>query len=300
MFRFSDLFKLYEQGVNLVQYMKKNNPELSDSEIVEISYDLQSGTYTDAMRNPDYFDKKKQISDQIAQIILDYTKPGTILEAGIGEGSTLSGVLSYEGLDCVNAYGFDLCWSRVFCARSWLAETGHHDTTLCVGSLVDIPFSTNSMDVVFTSHAIEPNGGYEEEILQELYRVARNYVVLVEPIYELASSSAKARMDSHNYCKGLRQAAEKLGYEVVRYELLNVDYGNSLNPSGVLVIKKDLGLNTSMSCPNFVCPEFKCELLHMGDVLYSPEGLKAYPIIKDIACLKKKDGVIASKLRDFI
>lgn len=44
------------------------------------------------------------------------------------------------------------------------------------------------------SHALEPNCGKEEEALRKCLRVARKAVVLVEPVYELASAEAQARM----------------------------------------------------------------------------------------------------------
>lgn len=50
-----------------------------------------------------------------------------------------------------------------------------------------MPLKDNSIDIVYTSHSIEPNGGREEEALEELYRVANKYLILLEPDYELAN-----------------------------------------------------------------------------------------------------------------
>ena len=50
-------------------------------------------------------------------------------------------------------------------------------------------------DRKITCHALEPNGGQEEALLAELLRVARLGLVLVEPSYERATPSGRARME---------------------------------------------------------------------------------------------------------
>jgi ubiquinone/menaquinone biosynthesis C-methylase UbiE len=49
--------------------------------------------------------------------------------------------------------------------KNWFASTGN---------IFSLPFLHNSIDIVYTSHSIEPNGGKENLLLKELYRVARN------------------------------------------------------------------------------------------------------------------------------
>ena len=57
-------------------------------------------------------------------------------------------------------------------------------------------------------------------MVTECLRVARKAVVLVEPIYELASTEAQARMRHHGYVRRLREAAEALDCEIEDYRLL--------------------------------------------------------------------------------
>lgn len=66
-----------------------------------------------------------------------------------------------------------------------------------MADLFDIPLKDASVDVVYTSHSHEPNGGLEEDAIRELMRIARRAVILVEPIYELANSEAQSRMRTH-------------------------------------------------------------------------------------------------------
>lgn len=64
--------------------------------------------------------------------------------------------------------------------------------------------------------------------MRELLRIAKRAVVLIEPIFELASPEAQQRMSHHGYVRDLKKTAENLGVEVSEYRLL--DYiSNPLN-----------------------------------------------------------------------
>ncbi|ODN65364.1 hypothetical protein A9E74_02832 [Methylophaga muralis] len=80
-----------------------------------------------------------------------------------------------------------------------------------MADLFEIPLADSSVDIIYTSHSLEPNGGREEAALKELLRVARRAVILFEPIYELGNVEAQLRMDTHKYVKQLKNVAENLG-----------------------------------------------------------------------------------------
>lgn len=67
-------------------------------------------------------------------------------------------------------HGFDLSWSRISVAQKWLDEKSVK-AQLFVGDLFSIPLADRSVDVVYTSHSLEPNGGKEELAIKELLRV---------------------------------------------------------------------------------------------------------------------------------
>lgn len=283
---------LYKQGANISHLLRKEHNVLNNTdEIIEIAYDLQTGSYTAAMENAEISAHKRDYSSEIAKVIKSLCKPRSICEAGVGEATTLSGVLKSIGSD-VSSFGFDLSWSRVAYAKKWLHANDIANATLCTGNLFHIPFADSSIDVVYTSHSIEPNGGNEKSILQELFRVAKKFLVLLEPGYELANEEARQRMDSHGYCKGLRSIAESLGYRVLRHELFPFS-ANPLNPTAITIIQKD----DDEPVPSHIlaCPRFKTPLEKMGSVLFSPEALVAYPILNDIPCLRIDNGIFASK-----
>jgi len=248
------------------------------------------------MQNAKMAEHNRDYTSEIAKLILYLYEPMSILEAGVGEATTLSGVLQHIEAD-VSSFGFDLSWSRVAYAKRWLQSQGVFNTTLCTGNLFHIPFADNSIDLVYTSHSIEPNGGTEEPILQELLRVTRKFLILLEPGYEFANEQARRRMDSHGYCKNLYGIAESLGYNVLKHNLFPFA-SNPLNPTAITIVKKD---DYAMP-PSYIlaCPKFKTPLEEIGNMLFSPEALVAYPIVGGIPCLRIEHGILASKYKEIM
>lgn len=286
----------YEKGENIAAVLRneaglKHNTE----KIIEISYDLQAGAYVSAMEQEDYKLQKQEYSYEIAKLLksLGTDSTSSVLEAGVGEATTFSGVLQNLAQGQVRAYGFDLSWSRIAIARNWLAREGIPAPVLCTGSLLNIPFADNSIDVVYTSHSIEPNGGMEVPILKELYRVSKKFLVLLEPAYELATMDARNRMDSHGYCKNLAGVSKQLGFNVVEHRLFYV--ANPMNPTALTVIQKEEVAKTPISSRPFACPMYKTPLQDLGGGgLFSPEALVVYPVIAGIPCLRVENGIVAS------
>lgn len=291
------LKELYEQGKNISAFMRNEiGVDHNTPEIIEISYDLQTGSYIAAMQLEELSKHKEQYSRELADIILSLYEPKSILEAGVGEGTTLSTVLKNMQSE-IRAYGFDLSWSRVAYAKLWLNSKGFANTSLCTGDLSNIPFLDNSVDVVYTSHSIEPNGGNEENILRELYRVARKFLILLEPGYELAGDEARKRMDSHGYCKNLKEISNSLGYAVIEHKLFPY-IANPLNPTAVTIIRKEN--NVELPSSIFACPRFKTPLKEIEGMFFSPEALVVYPVVGGIPCLRIKNGIFASKYEEVI
>lgn len=292
-----ELKALYAQGVNITRHLREERGlERNTDDIIEMAYDLQAGSYVAAMAQPAMALHKAEYAHAITGVLRGLCAPESVLEAGVGEATTLAGVLAGLGPG-VAAYGFDLSWSRVAWARRWLAGKGVAGTVLCTGNLFAIPFADDSVDVVYTSHSIEPNGGNEAPILKELFRVARRYVVLLEPCYELAPPAARARMEAHGYCRNLRGTAEALGYRVLRHELF-LPTASPLNPTALTVIEK--GSTAPVPAQVLACPRFRTPLLEVPGALYSPEALVAYPVLDGIPCLRVENGILASHLQELL
>jgi ubiquinone/menaquinone biosynthesis C-methylase UbiE len=284
------------RGENAMAWARKN--VTSQENILTstlIAYDLQAGSYRDiATKNPKYF---REWSSQLANLIRPYIKPSdSILEVGIGEATTLSGVIKELDLPELKALGFDVSWSRIHVAQSWIADNSVQ-AKLFVADLFSIPLADNSIDVIYTSHSLEPNGGREEAAIKELFRVARKAVVLVEPIFELANDEAQKRMSQHGYVKGLKATAEKLNLNVVDYGLLDL-CANPLNPSGVVLLLKNQEpiLNGFDYYSAWQCPTTYSPMVDQGDLFYANLAGIAYPVMRGIPMLRAEHGIVASKI----
>jgi ubiquinone/menaquinone biosynthesis C-methylase UbiE len=285
--------ELYDQGENVIQLLRSSYGIYHNTpEIIEISYDMQTGSYIEGLADPAMQAFNLKYTQDVAKTILSLCDPVTIMEAGVGEATTLSGVCKNINKNEMTSYGFDLCWSRVFYGREWLQKQAVKNCQLFTGSLFDIPIKDNAIDVVYTSHSIEPNGGHEERLIKELYRVTKKYLILLEPGYELASEAAQKRMEKHGYCKNLFSTCKNLGLDVLRYELFP-HASNPLNPTAIIVIKKNAESHQPGSV--FACPKYKTPLEMIGEHYFSQESLLVYPIIDGIPCLRIENGVLASK-----
>lgn len=292
-----ELQALYQQGVNITQLLKNEQGlHRNTDEIIEVAYDLQAGSYISSLDNAQFSEYNELYTSEIANTILSLCEPVSILEAGVGEATTLSGVMRFLKAD-IEAFGFDLSWSRVAFAKRWLENQDVKKTVLCTGNLLNIPFADNSIDIVYTSHSIEPNGGNEEPILRELFRVAKRFLILLEPGYELAGNNARQRMDSHGYCKNLNGIAQSLGFNVLKHELFPVAI-NALNPTAITIIRKSDLFTPSSHI--LACPKFKTPLEKIDGMLFSPEALVAYPLVGGIPCLRTENGILASQYKEFM
>lgn len=292
-----ELRELYRQGHNITALLRRQHGvEANTPGIIEMAYDLQAGSYIAALDNPAAAELKARHTAEIAQLMFRLGEPTSILEAGVGEATTLAGVVHHLARGTA-ALGFDLSWSRVATARRWLDEQALGQVTLFTATLAEIPLGDNSVDIVYTSHSIEPNGGAEEPILRELHRVAARYLVLLEPDYDLASDEGRRRMEAHGYCRHLAALARSLGWQVVEHTPWP-HVANPLNPTALTVIRK--GEVAPADAPRLVCPRFKTPIEPRGGMLFSPEALVVYPIVGGIPCLRVENGVVASRYDELV
>lgn len=294
-----ELKNLYLDGINITNTMREErNIKFNSSEIIEIAYDFQSGEYQKKWERKELEEFYNKFTKEIADIILSICKPTSMLEAGIGEATTFVKVIKHLNIENLKAFGFDISWSRTFLAKKLIKKEKLTNTNLCTGNLFDIPFLNNAIDVVYTFHSIEPNGGFEKEIIKELFRVTKKYLVLFEPDYDETTDDNKKRMESLGYIKGLKSVIEELNYEIV-FNGKFINNLNEKNPTTIFIIKKNENNFNLINCQKdfFACPISKSELIkdEKENVYFSDESLVVYPIIKGIPCLRKENAILASK-----
>lgn len=283
----------YARGENAMEYARQTAGTIGNSVVATlIAYDLQAGSYVAVARKNQ--EGNLRWCAQLAEILDTLlTKQSSLLEVGCGEATTLAGVLQHLTHTPSHASGLDISWSRCTEGQGWLAEK-KVSARLFVADLFNIPLDDESVDVVYTSHSIEPNGGREEGAIRELLRVARRAVVLIEPIYELANADAQSRMRNHGYVRGLKETAERLGAKVNDYRLLGY-ISNPLNPSGLVLIEKS-GISKEAVAPAYRCPLTHTPMSDMGDVFAGEKSGLAYPVLRGIPLLRAEHGVVASKI----
>lgn len=288
---YARLPELYREGKNLIEELTRAG--VPRGEAVEISYDFQAGTYVEFNRqNPDYVDR---YTTEIANIFAGLGPVGSMMEVGTGEATTLMPVLARSSHVPAQVFGFDLSWSRVRTAVAYAQEFSMPRPCLFVGDLFHIPMADDSIDLVFTYHCLEPNGGREEEALAELYRVCARYLVLFEPSYELATAEGRERMERLGYVKDLGGAAARLGLRASVPRLAeNID--RPQNPTQIIVIEKQAG---AVGVPRFVCPITHSPLQLHGGHYRDENGLFVYPVIDGVPCLTPKHRIVATRFGRF-
>jgi ubiquinone/menaquinone biosynthesis C-methylase UbiE len=286
----------FNKGVNIVELLNKNKKENNSTDSILISYDLQAGSYINQYRANSVFYDNYALS--IANIIEKYSNSfDSIMEIGVGEATTLGNVIRYLKNKPKNIYGFDISWSRIKYAKAFMKELNIDNFDLFTGDLFNIPIKDNSIDIVYTSHSIEPNGGKEKLAIEEIYRIAKEYIILLEPCYELANDEARRRMKAHNYITNMQEAIKELNYEIVEFRLFDI-CDVLLNPTGLTVIKKNKQMRSKTNESPLACPITKTDLIKMNDCYYSKDGMLAYPIINDISCLLPSNAIIATHYED--
>ncbi len=291
-----DLRRLYAENVNIMGWFREVTGQRENStESILISYDLQSGSYTRAADDPAYRARHDRYADEIAAV-LGGLGAASVLEAGVGEATTLVPVMQRLQPRPAVIAGFDISWSRILFARRYCAAHGLTDARLCTGDLFAMPFVDDAFEVVFTAHAIEPNHGREREALLELYRVARRWVVLFEPSYELGSEATRQRVEEHGYCRGLPAIAQELGWKIAEHRLLANPMRDN-NQTAVLVIEKPAAVAATPAA-GFGCPLCHRPLESIRGNYFCEDCARIFPVIDDIPCLLPGNGILGSKFKD--
>lgn len=222
----------YAEGRNVAEALRDHlGIDHNTPEIIEIAYDLQAGTYVEhADGHPDH---SRAYAEQLARLLDPHLRPGDVLlDAGAGELTTLAHLVAALTTPLGQVIATDISAERLEVGRRYAERTmTAPGLRLIRAELSAIPLPDKSVDVATTNHALEPNGGREDEIICELKRIARRKLVLFEPSDAAASPEGKARMRSHGYIRDLAPFAESVTYLDI------VD--NPLNPTACYVIDCD-------------------------------------------------------------
>jgi uncharacterized protein YbaR (Trm112 family) len=281
--------QVYKDGGNIMSYLKTiSNQDTNSKEAIAISYDLQAGSYIKkAKEDSSYID---EYTAKISEIINKLGPYNTLMEAGVGEATTLCNVVTKLSDKPKRSYGFDISWSRIKFAKKYAEELSINGLFLFMGDMFSMPINDNSIDIVYTAHSIDANGGKEAECIKELYRVTKKYLVLIEQSYEFAGDDGKKRMKNLGYATEIYNTVLKLDYKIIDYRLLGIS-SNPLNPTGVIIIEKN---EEGQATYELACPITLTQLTKERGAYFSKDSLLVYPIIDDIPCLLPGSAIIAT------
>jgi SAM-dependent methyltransferase len=298
--------KMYAAGESVsIGLRSATNTPLNSPTIIETMYDLQAGTYI-----AHYLDSPHKLNAyvaEMAEIIAPYLSTDcTILDAGTGELTTLSRLMAVIQNKPREVFAFDISWSRLYRGRRFYEDsTGGQALALStfVADIAKIPFPSKSVDVVITSHALEPNGGNLINLLRELFRVTKKVLVLFEPCYEICTREGKERMDRLGYIKGMGEAVTQLkGKLLHRIEIKNIM--NPLNPTAAYVIEPSNHIDDNKAfqgreganSSQYSLPGENYLLSEVDGFLVSNDTGLCFPILKSIPLLRTSNAILASSL----
>jgi hypothetical protein len=281
---------VFNRGENVIAHFRaKGLTGSALQDIILFSYDLQSGSYTKLVQENQKFQELAGSKGAYIAGLLDSLNIKTVCEAGTGEATTLRCVMESCATD-IKFSAFDISLSRLFYAQEFVKNLPRQPDFFSA-DFINIPLPDNAVDAVLTVHAVEPNGGAEFDILRELWRVARRYLVLIEPDYERGSDDQKRRMESHNYVRGIAGHLSKLPGNLVSYHPFPHN-DNPLNAASVFVFEKP-PVDAPVSA-GYVSPISRSPLIQKDGFLYSKADGFLFPVVKNIPCLQTRMGILAS------
>jgi ubiquinone/menaquinone biosynthesis C-methylase UbiE len=111
--------------------------------------------------------------DELCEM-LDAAAPGTVLDAGCGEGFVTDRLARHD--PALELTGVDLSKDAIAYARDHFG----HQARFLTGSIYDLPFEDDQFDAVVCSEVLEHLDAPEQAV-RELQRVARGHVLITVP-----------------------------------------------------------------------------------------------------------------------
>ena len=289
--------ELYDKGENISIYLRnKYNLKHNSKQSIEMSYELQAGSYIDEYKKykPLYNKYSKEIASHLNKITNDNC---SILDVGCGEITVLTNVLNYLKHKNVNIYAFDISLSRIALGINFFKKNikSKIKNNFFIGEMTKIPLPSNSIDYVISSHALEPNGGEESKIAKELIRICKKKIILFEPCYEKTKEKKiKDRIKKLGYVRNLETVFKKQGGNVESiFPLLNSIDRN--NPTYCYIIQPTKQIKSDTKKITYTDPGTDYKLIKKRNFYQSVFSGLIYPKIDNIPLLNMNNSIIYLK-----
>jgi ubiquinone/menaquinone biosynthesis C-methylase UbiE len=284
---------LCKKKKNINQFLREKT-NLSEKEIIKISYDLQSGSY---IRSYNYKKSLKVLNFMIKEI--NSTKFTSLLDFGCGELTNFYTLIKNIKTAGKNFFCNDYSFNRIFLGKLFLDKKKLSVNLTCfTNDSIKIPLPDNSIDIVTTIHAIEPNKNDANKILRELWRVAKKKLILLEPNNKLTDEMpfyvkkiVNKRFKINNYVLNLEEKIKKItsNYKIIKLK----HHFNPLNPASLFIINKN---SQKFSKLNFLDPaNDNVSLQKKSSFYFSEKTGRIFPIINNIICFNRNETFINNK-----
>lgn len=282
----SNTYKLIQQ-----KYKKKQNIQLflknqyfSQSEVLKLSYDAQSGSYIKYFNNLSKKKKNRIYLPVINAINDEFKAVKSILDFGCGELTTSLYIFKNLKHRIKNYFANDISLNRLFLGSNELkkkiTKKNLSKFKFFCNSNYNLPFKNNTIDLTITIHSLEPNNNHKEKIIDELLRVSKMGVIMLEPHFEIADKNQKKRMLKFNYIRGIEKILKrkKIYYKIIKKKF----HINNNNKSSLFVLKKNNRNIKYKVDHKYVDPIQKSDLIKKENFLYSSKLMRVFPIIDNI------------------
>jgi len=174
----------------------------------------------------------EEIRDIIVQSLADKLKTQkfkSILEIGCGSGRNLT-VLKKMFPD-KKMYGLDIAEQMVK-----EAKINNPSIKFFCCSASKIPFADNSIDVIFSVHAIEQMTAVLPFVIAELKRVCKDRIILMEPFPEVQNWIGVLHNKRLGYPMDVYSRVLSAGFQISCFKALG--FGNPINKTGLLIAEQ--------------------------------------------------------------
>jgi len=275
------LKKKFKEKKNLQLFLKKK--KFSELEKIKMSYDVQSGSYLKFAKKTSKNKEKNVYYPLVKNIIKEFKKFETILDFGCGELNTSYYIFNYLNHKKLKYFANDISLNRLFVGQKFLKEKlkkkDFNKFNLFCNSSLNLPFKNDTIDIVFTVHALESNNDHKKILINELLRVSKQGIILMEPDYENTNSEQKKRMNKFNYIRGIKEIIDNKKFLL---KIIKKNYHmNDVNKSSIFIIKKRKKKKSSNKS-NYVNPKTLEKLKDLDGFLYNKNNYRLFPVYKNI------------------
>ncbi len=194
----------------------------------------------------------KSVHHMLLKRAIETVKPESVLEVGSGYGINLFVLAGY--FPGIHFSGVELTKHGALAAKSigkmpsmpkeivdfaqgpLVDTTAHRRVNFFQGNAMKLPFSDDSFDVVYTVLALEAMEEIRHQALQELARVARKYVIMIEPFSDFNDRGIRYYYhSSQHYFRGKIDELQQDGLEPV---VVYSDFPHKIRLQPALVIAR--------------------------------------------------------------